>query len=75
VVRRHNGAGVVGRVKRSALVQRVLYEPLGDNRPVMQPADAAFVREQLEDEVAGVERLFGIPLRQLWNWPGGHDLN
>ena len=73
VVRRHNGAGVVGRVKRSALVQRVLYEPLGDNRPVMQPADAAFVREQLEDEVAGVERLFGIPLRQLWNWPVGQD--
>ena len=73
VVRRHNGAGVVGRVKRSALVQRVLYEPLGDHRPVMPPADAAFVREQLEDEVAGVERLFGIPLRQLWNWPVGQD--
>jgi len=73
VVRRHNGAGVVGRVKRSALVQRVLYEPLGDSRPVMPPADAAFVRAQLEAEVAGVERQFGIPLRQLWNWPGGQD--
>jgi Sulfotransferase domain len=73
VVRRHNGAGVVGRVKRSALVQRVLYEPLGDSRPVMPPDDAAFVREHLEAEVAGVERQFGIPLRQLWNWPGGHD--
>lgn len=73
VARRHNGAGVVGRVKRSALVQRVLYEPLGDNRPVMPPADAAFVREQLEAEVAGAERQFGIPLRQLWNWPGGRS--
>jgi hypothetical protein len=72
VVRRRGGAGVVGRVKRSALVQRVLYEPLGDNRPVMPPADAAFVRERLAAEVAGVERQFGIPLRQRWNWPG-HD--
>jgi hypothetical protein len=73
VVRRHNGAGVVGRVKRSALVQRVLYEQLGDNRPVMPPAGAAFVREHLEDEVTGVERRFWIPLRELWNWPGGQD--
>ena len=66
-------AGVVGWVKRSAVVQRVLYEPLGDSRPVMPPADAAFVREHLEAEVAGVERRLGIPLRQLWNWPGGQD--
>lgn len=73
VVRRHNGAGVVGRVKRSALVQRVLYEPLGDSRPVMPPDDAAFVRERLVAEVAGVERQFGIPLRERWNWPAGQD--
>lgn len=73
VVRRHNGAGVVGRVKRSAFVQRVLYEPLGDSRPAVPPADAAFVREHLDAEVAGVERQFGIPLRELWRWPGGQD--
>src|SRR5215472_14603026 len=73
VVRGLNGAGVVGRVKRSALVQRVLYEPLGDSRPVMPPADAAFVREHLEAEVAGVERQFGISLRERWNWPAGRD--
>jgi hypothetical protein len=73
LVRRHNGVGVVGRVKWSALVQRVRYEPLGGSRPVLPPADATLIRAQLAVEVAGVERRFGIPLRQLWNWPGEQD--
>jgi Sulfotransferase domain len=66
--RRHDGAELVGRVKRSALAQRVLYKPLGDDRPVMSPQDSAFIREQLESEIAGVESDFGIPLRELWGW-------
>ena len=67
-VRRHDGAEIVGRIKRSPLVQRALYTPLGADRPVMTPEDIAFVRESLGAEVALVEMDFGIPLRQRWGW-------
>jgi hypothetical protein len=67
-VRGHDGAELVGRVKRSALVQRALYKPLRADRPVMSPEDVSFVRERLEPEVARVEQDFGIPLRQRWGW-------
>jgi Sulfotransferase domain len=67
-VRRHDGAEIVGRIKRSALVQRALYTPLGSDRPVMTPEDIAFVHECLGPEVALVEKDFGIPLRERWGW-------
>jgi Sulfotransferase domain len=67
-VRRLDGAELVGRLKRSPLVQRVLYQPLGDARPTMSADDVAFVREQLDGEIAGVEEEFGIPLRRRWDW-------
>jgi hypothetical protein len=66
--RHHDGAGLVGRVKRSALVQRALYKPLGDTAPTMSDADAAYVRGLLEPEVVGVEQDFGIDLRTRWQW-------
>ena len=67
--RSHDRADFVGRVKRSALVQRTLYKPLGPGRPAMSPEDTGFVREQLAAEVAGAEEELGIPLRQRWGWP------
>jgi Sulfotransferase domain len=67
--RRHDGAELVGRVKRSGVVQRALYKPLGQERPVMSAEDVSFVRDQLEPEITGVEDEFGIPLRQRWGWP------
>jgi Sulfotransferase domain len=67
-VRRHDGAGLVGSVRRSKLVERMLYRPLGDDKPTMSPEDIAFVREQLSGEIAGVEEEFGIDLRQRWGW-------
>jgi hypothetical protein len=67
-VRRHDGAELIGRVKRSPLVQRALYKPYGEQRPAMSPEDTVFVRECLADEIAGVEEEFGIPLRQRWGW-------
>ena len=67
-LRAHNQARLVGLVKRSSWVQDMLYRPLGRDRPEMSAADAAMVKELLGDEVQRVEELFGLPLRQLWNW-------
>ena len=68
-VRRHDGADLVGTIKRSAVVQRLLYRPLGDDRPEMPAEDVAFIHEQLDAEIAGVESDFGIDLRRRWGWP------
>jgi len=67
-VRHHDGANLVGRVKRSKLVQRVLYQPLGDNGPTMSPDDVSYVRERLDQEIAEVEEEFGLVLRKRWGW-------
>jgi hypothetical protein len=67
-VRKHDGADVVGTVKRSRVVQRMLYRPLGDDKPTMSEDDIAFVRERLSGEIAGVEEEFGVELRQRWGW-------
>ncbi|HET8615450.1 MAG TPA: sulfotransferase [Actinomycetales bacterium] len=65
--REHNGAEVVGRVKRSSLVQRLLYRPL-ERKPEAAPADVARVRELLDDDVRRVEERFGVALRSRWGW-------
>jgi hypothetical protein len=67
-VRRRNGAELVGRIKRSRLVNRTLYEPL-TAAPEIPAADADRIREQLTDEIEGVENLFGLSLRKEWGWP------
>lgn len=67
-VRSHDGADLVGRIKRSAVVQRTLYKPLGPAKPTMSADDISFVHEQLAGEIAGVEEEFGLPLRQRWGW-------
>lgn len=67
-LRRHDGAQLVGRVKRSPLVQRALYTPLGQDRPVLSPEDEAYVRAELEPEVAAVEARYGLDLRRRWAW-------
>ncbi|NHC24450.1 sulfotransferase domain-containing protein [Nocardioides sp. IC4_145] len=67
-VREHDGARLVGRVKRSPLVQRALYQPI-DRRAVRPPAeDVVAVRSALEPEVDALEQTFGLPLRQSWGW-------
>lgn len=66
--RHHDGAGLVGRVKRSGVVHRALYTPLGDTAPAMAAEDASYIRELLEPEVVGVEQDFGIDLRGRWSW-------
>jgi hypothetical protein len=66
--RTHDHADLVGRIRRSALVQRALYRRLGESGPVMSDDDVAFVREQLNGEIEGVEQEFGIVLRERWDW-------
>jgi hypothetical protein len=65
--RERNGAELVGRVKRSPMVQRVLYRPLAQ-KPQVEPTDAARVRELLDADLQRVEERFGVPLRQRWGW-------
>jgi hypothetical protein len=36
--------------------------------PEIPQADADWIREQLTDEIEGVENLFGLSLRDRWNW-------
>ena len=68
IARQHNGSAVVGLVKRSPWVQRVLYEPLGNRQPDIPEAEASRIREQLEPEIVGIESTFGIALRARWGW-------
>jgi hypothetical protein len=67
-VRRHDGAALVGSLKRSGLVQRALYRPLGAERPQMAPEDVAFMHERLDAEMEALDSEFGLGLRQRWGW-------
>ena len=66
--RRHRSAALIGRVKRSPLLQRALYVPLRD-KPALPPEDAAYIQERLGADVARLERLVGLDLRTRWGWP------
>lgn len=73
-VRRRNAARLVGRVKRSPLVHKALYKPLGGSagpKPTLTPEDARFVRERLNGEMVELEDLLGLNLRERWNWDRG----
>jgi hypothetical protein len=65
--RERNGAELVGRVKRSPVVQKVLYRQLAE-KPRVDPDDAARLRELLDDDLRRVEERFGVNLRQRWGW-------
>lgn len=68
VIREHDGANLVGRVKRSPLVQRVLYRTLADDKPVMTSDERAAVQDRLADEVAELDRVYGLDLAARWGW-------
>jgi hypothetical protein len=67
-VRRHNGANLVGSIKRSAAVQSLLYQPLGERLPEVPGPEAARIKELLQDEIKGLEAMFGIPVQARWGW-------
>ncbi|GAB6985672.1 sulfotransferase family protein [Nocardioides pyridinolyticus] len=67
-VREHDGARLVGAVKRSSTVHRVLYQPI--DRDAVRPGheDVMRVRAALDPEVRELERTFGLRLRESWGW-------
>ncbi len=74
-VRAADGANLVGRVKRSQLVQRALYRPLGDDRPEMTVQERAAVHEALADDLALLQQLVDdLDLAARWGWPRPRDL-
>jgi len=48
-------------------LQKVLYQPLKE-KPRIDPADAAFIKDALDSEMAAVETRFGVDLRRRWGW-------
>ena len=66
---RLDGANVVGRIKRSPLVHRFLYTPLGGDKPVITDEERAAVHAALGAEVAELDRVYGLGLAERWGWP------
>ncbi len=65
-VREHDGAELVGRLKRSPWVQGTLYRPLiGEQHDVSQE-DADYVWRQLSDELDLTMELTGVDVRGAW---------
>jgi Sulfotransferase domain. len=71
IVRERDGANLVGRVKRSPLVQRALYRPLTTDKPTMSGEERSAVQVALADEVAQLDRVYGLDLARRWGWPIG----
>jgi hypothetical protein len=67
-VREHDGARLVGSVKRSPLVQRALYRPI--DRAAVRPGheDVVAVRTALAPEIDALEHTLGFHLRESWGW-------
>lgn len=67
-VREHDGATLVGTVKRSRLVQRTLYRPVDREAVRPAPEDVLLVRAALGAEIDALDRTFGFRLRESWSW-------
>ena len=66
--RHRHATTLIGHVKRSETVQKVLYKKLESNKPRMSEEDAQWFRQRLASEVVRVEETFGVELRRRWNW-------
>ena len=67
-----DGANLIGRVKRSTLVQRMLYVPLGDDKPTMTAEERAAVHDALGSEISALDDEYGLGLARRWGWAAGH---
>jgi len=69
IVRERDGANMVGRVKRSPLVQRALYRQWTSDKPTMTDDERAAVHDALLPEVVELDRQYGLDLVRRWGWP------
>jgi hypothetical protein len=56
------------RVKRSVAIRQLLYRPYADDRPQLDPAMAAQLRQRFAPEVEALEQLLGTPVAALWGY-------
>ncbi|MFZ2504339.1 MAG: hypothetical protein WAW88_16885 [Nocardioides sp.] len=68
VIRERGGARVIGIVKRNPLVHKVLYRPIDKAAVRPDAASVAFIKEQLADEVARLDRDWGQDVGSRWGW-------
>jgi hypothetical protein len=57
------------RVKRSVAVRQLLYRPYADDRPRLDPAMAAQLRQSFAPEVEALQQLLGTPVAARWGYP------
>jgi Sulfotransferase family len=67
-VRERDGANLVGRVKRSSIVQRTLYRPLASDKPTMTAQEREAVLVPLTSEIEWLDENLGLNLRKRWGW-------
>lgn len=67
-VREHDGARLVGAVKRSRLAHRLLYQPIDKSTVRPDQASVDYIREQLDDEVTRIETDYGVAVKERWGW-------
>jgi hypothetical protein len=70
-IREHDGAELVGRVKRSPLVQQVLYRPIDRDAYAPSREDVSFVWDQLASDMDLVKELTGVDVRSAWGITAG----
>ena len=65
LLRASGAANIVGAIKRHRLTERFLYRPRPE-RPAVDPAVAAGLRQSLAEDLAALQRLLGRPLPAGW---------
>jgi Sulfotransferase domain len=60
------------RIKRSTMVRSALYKPYRDDKPSLDPAVGAELRNRFADEVAALDELLGRPVSDRWGYGSSH---
>lgn len=66
--REHGAARVIGAVKRSPIVHRVLYRPIDKAAVRPEPEAVEFIKTALADDVRRLDSDYGQQVAQRWGW-------